>query len=795
MTNHKLEPLAFEVVSATSEHSAHPASELLKGEGGGWFSNPLSDEVLQDIVLQLDGPCSIHTIELLAHEFLIPQKVEIIIASNDSDDDEIERRLDHARSFDDCTNVQRLGYVAFSKNAESNYSARELKTVSLGGQKANFVKLRLHSPHPNGLNVHNQVALVGLELIGRSVRTNHGDCGDLVEVSQMNGGLEAEEKEGEREEEEDMEGKDEQQGSSSKDGDSTTTGGPPECDAGSILPNSNMSTSDRSDDEELSSSITSEPNELSGAKIKVPSTIKTTATSLSKEPRPVSDSPPTSLPSPSSSLLKPSVSAREFTERRKRTNDEVQRRLDRLDQIKLQLAAMEDFETAARIKAVVDKTKKSFSKLIDLEARMRRASEKEDYDEASNLKSQRDTTRVEAMHSLDGAESSVAKIIGRNDGLVLAPPDTKVQQVASNEVPIGTRATSSPPPGGNHSSDMWQNTEIYKHSTGTTNLADAERESSDDARACDEPMPPKPSAGTAENDPHLPYSSIQPDTGSRDRRESTQIHSSTNPGDDPALLAATQASFAPASLDDRQGKDCDSLSIGSTATTSDMFPGTCNNTAEEEYNEDNHPLKGVPDYMALPAPEDINNEGEGIATDTITRIETFAGKYLVRCFFSRNYSLREAALAKVSLMLPEMGQLQHDEISTAGKNTAHSSSHYLRTVCIMIERSMNDRVIPVFVASLLLLDDCISEFEQSGMTSKEVISHLSVITPCLISHLGDNKNKVVEGAETALLSMALSKSIGPAYIAHLLTKRTTEMKAARAIIARMRVAQVSIDEL
>ena len=759
---------------------------------GGWFSNPLSDEVLQDVVLKLDGPCSIHTIELLAHEFLIPQKVEIIIASNDSDDDEIERRLDHARSFDDCTNVQRLGYVAFSENAESNYSARELKTVSLGGQQANFVKLRLHSPHPNDLNVHNQVALVGLELIGRSVSTNHGDCGDLVKVSQMKDGLEAGEEEGE----EDVEGKDEQQGSSSKDGDSNTTGGLSDCDAGSTLPNSNVSTSDRSDDEEISSSITSEPNEMSDSKIEVPLTIKTTAASLSAEPKPISDSPPTSLPSPSSSLLRSSVSAREFTERRKRTNDEVQRRLDCLDQIKLQLAAVEDFETAARIKAVLDETKKNFSKLIDLEARMHRASEKEDYDKASNLKSQRDTARVEAMLSLDGAESRVAKIIGSNDGLVLAPRDTKVQQVANNEVPIGTKATSSPPPGGNHSSDMWQNTETHKHSTGTTNFADAERDPSDDACACDEPIPPKPSAGTAENDPHLPYSSIQPDAGSRNQRESTQIHSSTNPGDDSVLPAATQASFAAASLDDRQDKDCDSLSIDSTATTSDLFHGiNTTDPEEEEYNEDNHPLKGVPDYMALPAPEDINNEGEGIATDTIARIETFASKYLVRCFFSRNYSLREAALTKVSLMLPEMGQQQHDEISTAGKNTAHSSSHYLRTVCIMIERSMNDRVIPVFVASLLLLDDCISEFEQSGMTSKEVISHLSVITPCLISHLGDNKNKVVEGAETALLSMALSKSIGPAYIAHLLTKRTTEMKAARAIIARMRVAQVSIEEL
>ena len=212
---------------------------------------------------------------------------------------------------------------------------------------------------------------------------------------------------------------------------------------------------------------------------------------------------------------------------------------------------------------------------------------------------------------------------------------------------------------------------------------------------------------------------------------------------------------------------------------------------EEEYNEDNHPLKGVPDYMALPVPENINNEGEGIATDTNARIESLVGSYITKCFFSKNYALREAALAKVSLMLPEMGQQQQDEMSSPVKDTVHPSSHYLRTCCIILERAMNDRVIPVFVASLLLLDDCISEFEQSGMTSKEVLSHLSVITPCLVSHLGDSKSKVVEGAETALLSMALSQSIGPAYIAHLLTKRTSEMRTARAIIARMKVAQVS----
>lgn len=797
MTNN-LGPFAFEVVSVTSEHSAHPASELLRRESGnGWQSSPLSDELLQDVVLRLrDGPCSIHTIELLAHEYLIPQKIEIIIASNGAEDDE-RLRVVSARSFDECTNIQRLGYVAFSQNAESNYSARELKTVSLGGVKADFVKFRLYSPHPNELNIHNQVALVGLELIGC---TREDGCDLVEEMSRVSEEFKA----GETEEGGDM--GEQEEGS-------VATGGSIRSTTG----NGNASTSDTSNGEGISSSTTSErtlsepaldSNKVTDSNIKVPSTITKMVTSPPSEPRPADDlitaSPlpsPSPSPPPSSPLSKPalSVSAKEFTERRKRTNDEVQRRLDRLDQFKLELAAVEDFERAARIKVVVDKTKKSFSKLSNLEEDMRLASEKEDYGEALNLKNQRDTARVEAMHTLDDAESSVAEIIGRKDRLVAAPPETEATgQVASSEVPIA--GTTFPPPVGHHTSsasstDVWQNTDAHEHSTGTgtSNQADAERDLSDEARVCDKPTPPKSSTGTVEIRPHSQYPSTQSDGKRHNQRESTQIHSSTKPGDNSASMSAMQASFA-ASPDDRQDNDreSDSFSIDSDATTSKLHQRHSNNVPgiEEEYNEDNHPLKGVPDYMALPAPEDINHEGEGIATDTISRIQNLVGSYLTRCFFSRNYSLREAALTKVSLLLPEMGQQQQDEMSPAVRETAHSSSHYLRTVCIMLERAMNDRVIPVFVASLILLDDCISEFEQSGMAPKEVLSHLSVIAPCLVSHLGDNKNKVVEGAETALLSMALSKSIGPAYIAHLLTKRTSEMRAARAIIARMKVAQV-----
>jgi len=757
-------PLAFEVVSTTSAHSAHPASELFKRDGNaGWHSSPLSDEPFEEIVLRLrDGPCSIHTLEILAHEFMIPQRIEIIVASNDADDED-------TTVFEECANIRRLGFVALCTNAQSNYSSRELKTVSLGGQHAQLVKLRLHACHPNELNVHNQVAIQGLELIGCSASASSID--DLSQEGKTKGG--GEEGGGNQETmplcDEDASSK---TGSDNEADDSTADGGS-SIETSSIESNANTcssgnasaSLSDHSADVGLSScpkpslQLASESSGGPGDNAKVNG--KITSTTTAESPPPPSQ--------------EPALSAQEFMERRKRVDNEVQRRLDRLNQIKLQLAAVEDFERAAAAKAVLDKTKKIFSKLSNLETHMRLASEKEDYGQASNLKSQRDLARVEAMSSLDDAETSVAKICGEINPIDVAASVVKVgaeESIATSSLPSRESVDKSSAHSGTSacSSKQWQGIDI--HHLSTTSQADASRDACDDANVFVQPKSPNLYLNGGEEESHGIDSSF-------------------------GILSASQTSLQP--TDHQECNDCDSFSVDSGATSSSApYHGNALPDIREEYDEDTHPLKGVSDYMVLPAPEAINVEGGGIATDTIARIESLVGTYLTRCFFSRNYSLREAALTKLSLMLPDMGQQLHDdeiyarpEEAIVGSSPRSHRNNYLRTVCIMLERALGDRVIPVFVASLLLLDDCISEFEQSGMTSKEVLSHLSVITPSLVSHLGDTKNKVVEGAETALLSMALSKCIGPAYIAHLLTKQTTEMRAARAIIARMRVAKVS----
>ena len=747
-------PLGFEVVSATSAHSAHPASELTRGDGeaAGWLSSPLSDESPQDILLRLsDGRSSIHSIAILSHEYMIPQRIEIIIATNDN----ASATSENPATFDECSTIRRLGFVTLSDNAQSQYSARELKTVSIGEQRAHFVKLRLYACHPNELNIHNQVAILSLELIGYSTSVEEGTSVDGTAGSDDVGLLQ-------------VDGRSTMSSETDSDevnGGDSHTDTSSDCRSTRRNPSSDARSPDDSGDENEQDEMDDEGSQGShnGA---VPSPTRIPATVAVAVPAPTNR--PSSLHGHASavSFPPPTLSGQEFMDQRQRADDEVQRRLERLDQIKLQRAAVEDFDCAARIKAVLSKTKNAFSRLSDLDSLMRQASEAEKYAEASKLKSQRDAARVEALAFLDDAEGDITKICGKEyDDEVAVEVGVGEEVLAVAESSPSSRSMQPFAEGQSIVAEA-VNTDRRNESPSNVPVGSPAPGQPHDASAAS--LSPTPALVTKELQ-YASYPSPHPD----------------DPLDNSAAISATKSSCQ--AKDNLRDNDSGSLS-DDTATTF-----ACASVQhQEEYNEDNHPLKGVPDYMALPAPEDINVEGGEIASDTIARIESLVGSYLARCFFSRNYSLREASLTKVSLMLPEMAGTDKEEVAVGG-----SSRHdnYLRTVSIMLERALNDRVIPVFVAALILLDDLISEMEQSGMSStKEALSQLSVVTPCLVSHLGDNHNKVVEGAETALLSMALSRCIGPAYIANLLTKRTEEMRASRAIIARMRVAQTLMYE-
>ena len=63
---------------------------------------------------------------------------------------------------------RRLGHFSLDTNDQSGYQSRELKTVHLG-VTCSFFKLVLHRSHENSYNLFNQVALVKLQFLGRTL--------------------------------------------------------------------------------------------------------------------------------------------------------------------------------------------------------------------------------------------------------------------------------------------------------------------------------------------------------------------------------------------------------------------------------------------------------------------------------------------------------------------------------------------------------------------------------------------------------------------------------------------------
>ncbi|KAI4498659.1 hypothetical protein M0802_006365 [Mischocyttarus mexicanus] len=64
------------------------------------------------------------------------------------------------------TEFNYLGYITLSDNASTFYKSRELKSVALPETEAVSLKLRLYKPHSNAHNIHDQVGLIAINILG-----------------------------------------------------------------------------------------------------------------------------------------------------------------------------------------------------------------------------------------------------------------------------------------------------------------------------------------------------------------------------------------------------------------------------------------------------------------------------------------------------------------------------------------------------------------------------------------------------------------------------------------------------
>uniref|UniRef100_A0A182LZ57 TOG domain-containing protein n=1 Tax=Anopheles culicifacies TaxID=139723 RepID=A0A182LZ57_9DIPT len=125
----------------------------------GWRSNADSSVSPKEIVLRFFHPARIVRIQVLAHQYYIPERIELWIHYSSKS----------APSTPSSQSFEYMGFVALSDNASTNYTSRELQSVSVAPKVGSHLKLRLGPAHPNQFNKDNQVALLAINILGEEV--------------------------------------------------------------------------------------------------------------------------------------------------------------------------------------------------------------------------------------------------------------------------------------------------------------------------------------------------------------------------------------------------------------------------------------------------------------------------------------------------------------------------------------------------------------------------------------------------------------------------------------------------
>lgn len=108
--------------------------------------------------MQMVERCRVRKLQLLAHQYMIPSKVEFYIS----------HCLPEFLAPYPVERFRRLGYVSLCDNEKTGCRARELKSVYVDTE-GQFLKLVFHQNHANKYNIYNQVALVAMNIIGDPV--------------------------------------------------------------------------------------------------------------------------------------------------------------------------------------------------------------------------------------------------------------------------------------------------------------------------------------------------------------------------------------------------------------------------------------------------------------------------------------------------------------------------------------------------------------------------------------------------------------------------------------------------
>ncbi|XP_047457260.1 centrosomal protein of 104 kDa isoform X2 [Mugil cephalus] len=138
--------IGFIVVNSSSHEDNFSAKELMVHAPtvSGWRSSRLCSYP-QHITLQLVERSRVRKLQLLAHQYLIPAKVEFHIGDT----------LPETSTPAFPTQLRRLGYVSLSDNEKTGFKARELKSVHVDAI-GTYLRITFHRNHINRHNHYHQ---------------------------------------------------------------------------------------------------------------------------------------------------------------------------------------------------------------------------------------------------------------------------------------------------------------------------------------------------------------------------------------------------------------------------------------------------------------------------------------------------------------------------------------------------------------------------------------------------------------------------------------------------------------
>ncbi|CAB1118634.1 unnamed protein product [Ectocarpus sp. CCAP 1310/34] len=202
---------------------------------------------------------------------------------------------------------------------------------------------------------------------------------------------------------------------------------------------------------------------------------------------------------------------------------------------------------------------------------------------------------------------------------------------------------------------------------------------------------------------------------------------------------------------------------------------------EGRYPPGEHPLEGVPDLEDLTEPEPLSAK---VDLSEVQGLNNLLGDYLTRCLYSKTWSLREAAVLKIKLILPA---LEEDP----GINSA------LTELCQILRVGFEDKIAQVFLTTLDLLEAVLMSVGAcKEARHNHVVAALEPTVATLLKKQGDGQARLRDGAMNGLVAVARCRTAGPVFVSHVALKPLVkkQLSAWRPITARLVLLRKLVSE-